>query len=266
MRALDYAHRAKDSVGNELKVIHRDVSPQNILLSYEGEVKLIDFGIAKAAGKVNKTQAGILKGKFSYMSPEQVRGLPLDQRSDIFALGICLYEMLTGERLFTASTDFATLEAVRHAEIPLPSSRNSKVSPKLDEIVLKALSRNLDERYEWASELGQDLLTFMYSTGTPYTRKDLQAYMRSTFAEDYDRERSRLKEYAGIKAPPALGGTASLEGITTQAPASTSGIEPPTLGATVVTAVGQVGVPTLSPPSVTRPARRWNRPWSRPRG
>ena len=97
---LDYAHNKRDGQGREMTLVHRDVSPQNILISYEGEVKLIDFGIAKAAGKMSKTQQGILKGKFGYMSPEQVRGLPLDRRSDVFSLGIVLYEMVAGKRPF----------------------------------------------------------------------------------------------------------------------------------------------------------------------
>ncbi|MCA9689515.1 MAG: serine/threonine protein kinase, partial [Myxococcales bacterium] len=107
---LDYAHNKKDKQGRSLNIVHRDVSPPNILVSYDGEVKLIDFGVAKAAGRVSRTQAGILKGKFGYMSPEQVRGMPLDRRSDVFALGVVLYELLTGTRLFQGETDFATLE------------------------------------------------------------------------------------------------------------------------------------------------------------
>jgi serine/threonine protein kinase len=103
---LDYAHRRKDARGQDLDIIHRDVSPQNILISYEGEVKIIDFGIAKAANRSQKTQAGILKGKFGYMSPEQVRGLPIDRRADVFAVGVILYEMLTGEKLFVGESDF----------------------------------------------------------------------------------------------------------------------------------------------------------------
>src|SRR5215470_13007089 len=118
---LDYAHRKRDAQGKPLHIIHRDVSPQNVLVSYEGEVKIIDFGIAKAAVRSSRTQHGILKGKFSYMSPEQVRGLPIDRRSDLFAIGTLLWECLTGERLFATDSDFATLEKVRAADVTPPS-------------------------------------------------------------------------------------------------------------------------------------------------
>ena len=126
---LDYAHRKKDRQGRDMNIVHRDVSPQNVLISYEGEVKVIDFGIAKAAGKATKTQAGILKGKFGYMSPEQIRGLPLDRRSDVFAIGVCLYEMLTGERLFVGDSDFSVLEKVRKVEV-LPPSHLQPAHPR----------------------------------------------------------------------------------------------------------------------------------------
>ncbi|HXU04887.1 MAG TPA: serine/threonine-protein kinase, partial [Polyangia bacterium] len=129
---LDYAHNKRDGQGRELNLVHRDISPQNVLIGYEGEVKLIDFGIANAAGKASKTQAGILKGKFGYMSPEQVRGLPLDRRSDIFAIGTILYELLTGERLFIGESDFSTLEKVRNVEIMPPSSYNKKIPQELE--------------------------------------------------------------------------------------------------------------------------------------
>ena len=129
---LDYAHNKRDGHGRELHIVHRDVSPQNVLISEEGEVKVIDFGIAKAAGRASRTKAGILKGKFGYMSPEQVRGLPLDRRSDIFSLGIILYEILTMERLFVGESDFATLEKVRNVEIlPPTTSRTSSSRPCL---------------------------------------------------------------------------------------------------------------------------------------
>ena len=107
---LHYAHKKRDVLGVPMEIVHRDCSPQNIVISFEGEVKLIDFGIARAASRSSRTNAGVLKGKFGYMSPEQVRGLPLDRRSDIFSLGIILFEVLTGRRLFDGESDFSTLE------------------------------------------------------------------------------------------------------------------------------------------------------------
>ena len=185
---LDYAHNKRDAQGRDLNLVHRDVSPQNVLIGYEGEVKLIDFGIAKAAGKASKTQAGILKGKFGYMSPEQVRGLPIDRRSDIFALGIVLYEMLTGERLFIGETDFSTLEKVRNVEIIPPSSFNTGIPEKLERIVLKALEKNVEDRYQNAIDLHDDLQLFMHSVGQFSSRKDLSAWMKRTFAEEMPSE------------------------------------------------------------------------------
>jgi serine/threonine protein kinase len=201
---LDYAHRKKDQMGQDLNIVHRDISPQNILISYEGEVKVIDFGIAKAAGKATKTQAGILKGKFGYMSPEQIRGLNLDRRSDVFAIGVCLYEMLTGERLFTGDSDFSVLEKVRKAEVEPPSKHNRRIPDQLEKIVLKALARDVDERYQYASEVGDDLQRFLITSDTIFGRKDLMQYMKSTFAEDVEREKQRLADYSTIKPPDGM--------------------------------------------------------------
>jgi eukaryotic-like serine/threonine-protein kinase len=201
---LDYAHRKKDSYGRDLNIVHRDVSPQNVLISFEGEVKVIDFGIAKAAGKVTKTQAGILKGKFGYMSPEQIRGLPLDRRSDVFAIGVCLYELLTGERLFVGDSDFAVLEKVRKAEVLPPSTYNRRIPEALEKIALRALAKDVNARYQYASELGDDLQRFLITSDSIFSRKDLMQYMKSTFAEEVDREKARLAEYADVKAPEGL--------------------------------------------------------------
>ncbi|MBM7114210.1 protein kinase domain-containing protein [Archangium primigenium] len=201
---LDYAHRKKDGMGRDLNIVHRDISPQNVLVSFEGEVKIIDFGIAKAAGKATKTQAGILKGKFGYMSPEQIRGLPLDRRSDIFAIGVCLYEMLTGERLFVGDSDFSVLEKVRKAEVAPPSTYNRRIPEALEKIVLKALARDVDERYQYANELGDDLQRFLITSESIFSRKDLMQYMKSTFAEDVEREKQRLQEYADIRPPEGM--------------------------------------------------------------
>jgi eukaryotic-like serine/threonine-protein kinase len=201
---LDYAHRKKDGMGRDLNIVHRDISPQNVLVSFEGEVKVIDFGIAKAAGKATKTQAGILKGKFGYMSPEQIRGLPLDRRSDVFAIGVCLYEMLTGERLFVGDSDFSVLEKVRKAEVPSPSTYNRRIPEALERIVLKSLAKDVEERYQYASELGDDLQRFLLTNDSIFGRKDLMQYMKSTFAEEVEREKQRLAEYADIRAPDGM--------------------------------------------------------------
>jgi serine/threonine protein kinase len=201
---LDYAHRKKDQHGRDLNVVHRDISPQNVLISFEGEVKVIDFGIAKAAGKVTKTQAGILKGKFGYMSPEQIRGLPLDRRSDVFAIGVCLYELLTGERLFVGESDFQVLEKVRKAEVLPPSTYNRKIPEALERIVLKALAKDPADRFQYASELADELQRFLITSDSIFSRKDLMQYMKSTFAEEVDRERARMAEYADIKAPEGM--------------------------------------------------------------
>ncbi len=199
---LDYAHNKRDQSGRELSLVHRDVSPQNVLVSFEGEVKLIDFGIAKAAGKGSKTQAGILKGKFGYMSPEQVRGLPIDRRSDIFSCGIVLYELLTGERLFIGESDFSTLEKVRNVEILPPSTYNRKIPDELERIVLKALSKDVEERYQNAIDLHDELQAFVYTAGEFYSRKDLASWMKNTFAKEIEHETAKLEEFRQIPAPP----------------------------------------------------------------
>src|SRR5256885_2727730 len=182
---LDYAHRKRDPSGRDLHIVHRDVSPQNIILSYEGEVKLIDFGIAKAANKITKTQAGILKGKFGYMSPEQVRGLALDRRSDIFAAGAVLSELCTGERAFTGNSDFSVLEKVQQARVTPPSQVEPSIPLKLERIILKALAREPTDRYQQAAELAADLTRFFIEAQHPAaTREDLAALMRATFPDD----------------------------------------------------------------------------------
>ncbi len=198
---LDYAHNKHDSNGDFLNLVHRDVSPQNIILSYEGEVKIIDFGIAKAAGKAGRTQAGILKGKFGYMSPEQVLGLDIDRRSDVFGVGICLYELLTGERLFVAESDFATLEKVRSGDVMPPSTYNRRIPEELEQIVMRALARDREERYQTALQLHDELQSFMHTSGNLFSRKDLSSYMHRMFGEEIERENARDLEYAQVGTP-----------------------------------------------------------------
>ncbi|KAB2901208.1 MAG: serine/threonine protein kinase, partial [Kofleriaceae bacterium] len=203
---LDYAHNKRDQSGRDLHLVHRDVSPQNILVSFEGEVKLIDFGIAKAAGKGAKTQAGILKGKFGYMSPEQVRGLPIDRRTDIFSCGIVLYELLTGERLFVGESDFSTLEKVRNVEILPPSTYNRKIPDELERIVLKALAKDVEDRYQNSIDLHDELQAFVYTAGEFYSRKDLAAWMKRTFTKEIEEETAKLESYRQLKPPAELAG------------------------------------------------------------
>jgi eukaryotic-like serine/threonine-protein kinase len=198
---LDYAHNKRDQAGREINLVHRDVSPQNVLVSFEGEVKLIDFGIAKAAGKGSKTQAGILKGKFGYMSPEQVRGMPIDRRSDVFSCGIVLYELLTGERLFVGESDFSTLEKVRNVEILPPSTYNRKIPDELERIVLKALAKDVDDRYQNAIDLHDELQAFVYTAGEFYSRKDLAGQMKKTFGKEIEEETAKLESYRQLKPP-----------------------------------------------------------------
>jgi serine/threonine protein kinase len=198
---LDYAHRKRDNFGTDLRIVHRDVSPQNVLISWEGEIKVIDFGIAKAAGKASKTQAGILKGKFGYMAPEQVRGLPIDQRADVFALGVCLYEFVTGERAFLADSDFSLLEMVRNVELKPPTLINAQVPPEVEGIIYKALAKEADDRYPWASDMAEDLQRYLLMQGKSPSRNDLSNYLRQSFAQDYDKERLRMESYRDLEMP-----------------------------------------------------------------
>jgi len=192
---LDYAHRKKDDRGNDLNIIHRDVSPQNIRISYDGEVKVIDFGIAKAKNKSSKTEAGILKGKFGYMSPEQVRGKTIDRRSDVFAIGIIFYELVTGTRLFQGETDFSTLEKIRNVEIELPTKRNPKIPKELEKIVMKALTSKREQRYSYAHDMHDDLQKFMILNNYMYSRTDLSTWMKKTYSKDIEKDLKRLKQY-----------------------------------------------------------------------
>jgi TonB family protein len=163
--ALDYAHKKRDFENRELGLVHRDVSPQNVLISYEGDVKLCDFGIAKAASKVSQTRAGALKGKLQYMSPEQAWGKSIDHRSDIFSLGLVLYEMLTSKKVFSGDSELSVLEQVRDPIIAAPSSHNPEIGPEIDRIVFKALCADREDRYQSALDLQRDLEQVMRGNG-----------------------------------------------------------------------------------------------------
>jgi len=250
---LDYAHNKRDQAGRELALVHRDVSPPNVLVSFEGEVKLIDFGIAKAAGMGSRTRAGVLKGKFGYMSPEQVSGAQVDRRSDVFSCGIVLYELLTGERLFTGESDYTTLEKVKNVEILPPSTYNRKVPDELERIVLKALAKDTADRYQNAIDLHDELQAFVYTAGEFYSRKDLASWMKQVFRKEIEDETAKLESYRQLKAPPATPAPA--------APAvTTSGVSPATRAASANKLPPRVAtqpVPTVrSAPATVSPASR----------
>jgi serine/threonine-protein kinase len=163
-RALSYAHSLTDERGGPLGMIHRDVSPSNIMLSYEGAVKLLDFGIAKALGEApDTTKSGTMKGKYAYMAPEQTEGDDVDHRIDIFSCGIVLHEVLTGRRLFKGQNDVLTIERVRRCEVPPPSQQNPMVPPELDAIVLRALARDRDKRFATAADMADALDDVVHS-------------------------------------------------------------------------------------------------------
>jgi len=187
--ALDHAHRGRGANGDELRVVHRDVSPANVLVGFDGSVRMIDFGIAQAAHR--PAASSVLRGKFGYMSPEMVRGLPVDRRSDVFALGVVLHELLAGERLFAGPTELAVMEKVRAAQAPPPSATNPAVPPELDRIVLRALAREPEARFSWASELRDALLPWARRAGPGGGERALARLMAETFPEELRVEEER---------------------------------------------------------------------------
>jgi serine/threonine protein kinase len=218
--ALEYAHRKKDDRGRAMKIVHRDISPQNILISFEGEVKLTDFGIAKAATKATHTDAGALRGKLLYMSPEQAWGKPMDRRSDLFSLGIVFYEMLTDQKPFLASSEMSILEMVRQCRVTPPSSLNPRIPERLAKVVIKALEKDADQRYQDAAEMGRDLERALADRKPP-AASELSRFMEILFDED---ERG---DTAGDEAGPPERSLGHLEMEFDTSPASTPEHQPP---------------------------------------
>lgn len=209
-KGLHYAH-TKEYNGQPLNIVHRDISPHNVIMSHSGEVKLMDFGIAKAAQRSTKTLAGTVKGKCAYMSPEQARGKPLDGRSDLFALGIMLWEMLTHKRLFLGDSDFETLSNVLKADVPPPSTVNPEVPKELDAVVLKALAKDRDQRHASVEDFGRELTRWFYANVQDLESVSLKPYLHDIFREDIERLRGEYTEErqmtldassAGVPAAP----------------------------------------------------------------
>jgi serine/threonine protein kinase len=206
--ALEFAHRKKDERGRPMLIVHRDVSPQNILISFEGEVKLTDFGIAKAATKASVTDAGALRGKLLYMSPEQAWGKPMDRRSDLFSLGIVFYEMTTEQKPFVGSSEMSVLEMVRECRVAPPSEINPRIPERLERVLLQALARDPEDRYQDAAEMYRDLERVLHERQPP-TAADLARFMEVLFDEA---ERSEAPpEAAGSLHAPDESGEVHLE-------------------------------------------------------
>jgi len=190
---LDYAHKRADEQGRPLDIVHRDVSPQNILVSFDGSVKVVDFGIAKAADQATVTRSGVLKGKYSYMSPEQAAGQRVDCRTDVFAIGVVLWELLTGTRLFKRASDVATLNAVAECRVDPPSSANPRLPPSVDVLVMRALTRDPNERFQEAVELQVAIEDWLVRNQQAASSAHLAAFMQDLYAERLADE-SRLSE------------------------------------------------------------------------
>ena len=204
-QGLHYAHSYKDKLtGKEFNLIHRDISPHNIMLSYDGSVKVIDFGIAKAEINSDQTQAGTLKGKLSYLAPEYLEGMDLDPRYDEFAVGITLWEMLTSRKLFKAANDLAVLKEIQACKIPAPSTVNRNIPKELDQIVLKALSKDRNNRYDDLDMLNRALVKFLYTTYPNFNPSDLGKFAGQLFKDDIEKDYKLMLEFGKIDIKPFL--------------------------------------------------------------
>lgn len=202
--ALAYAHHIILPQGKELKLVHRDLTPGNVLLAHNGIVKLTDFGVAKAEVGQDKTSVGVVKGKFAYMSPEQVRGDPIDKRSDIYALGIILYELATGQWLFRRAQLTEVITAVSLGNIPPPSTIVPDVPPEFERIVMKALAVKADDRYATAREMATDLERFQAQAQWTASSREVVALMQAVLPPPDPR---RYEPVPGAALPPDLGDT-----------------------------------------------------------
>ncbi len=194
-KALQYAHQLEHPETNEpLGIVHRDISPPNILLSKNGEVKLVDFGLAKANSQIESTDPGVVKGKFSYLSPEAASGLDVDHRADVFAVGIILWELFTGRRLFHGETDYQTVEQVRQAKVPSMAALNPEIELELEQVVRKALARDPEERYASANDLADALAQYLFSRRMKVTARDISNLVKDTQVEMMRKRSAEPKE------------------------------------------------------------------------
>ena len=201
LRGLEYAHTRQSRDGEPLGVVHRDVSPHNVLVSYDGEVKITDFGIAKARTKVSLTRPGVVLGKFAYMSPEQARGREIDARSDVYSAGVTLYETLTGRRLFYSEDPAQILAKVRNPNVPPPSRYNPSLPPQVDRLVLKALAIEVEDRFQSARELSGALETELGRVAPGFNDAHLAAYMKELFQDEVGPSRFAMAASRPLEKP-----------------------------------------------------------------
>lgn len=201
--ALNYAHNQNDTQGNPLQIVHRDVSPENIRIAWTGTVKILDFGIAKAATQMHETKAGEIKGKLCYMSPEQVLGKDVDRRSDIFALGCVLYEALTSFKLYSGSNDLDIMNQIIDGRIYPPSYFRDEIPARAEEIIMKALQKDRKKRYQTAQEMQMDIDDFLAQNEFTPSNMHLANFLKQQFKDELadEQQRRRMDTPTGSKTP-----------------------------------------------------------------
>lgn len=253
LAGLHYAHELCDFDGSHLAVVHRDMSPHNIFVTYSGQVKVVDFGIAKACTSSVRTQTGVMKGKVGYMGPEQTRGEGVDRRADVFSVGVILWEIAVGKRLFAGVPDYVVMQRIIDGDIPTPSSVCSSVSPRLEEIILQAMAAAPEDRFQTAADLGAELEAYLKDRGELGTTRDVGQLMAEHFAERRARIDTIIEAELATDAPASIADlprlprpAASEVGLT--APEATS---PSTASADAPTRV--LGASAQAPPSPSVP-------------
>src|SRR5215470_87131 len=190
---LHYAHE-KAMNGKALNIVHRDISPQNLVISFEGVVKLVDFGIAKAELRETRTRSGTIKGKFAYMSPEQCVANNVDRRTDVFALGVIGHELLTGRRLFKRPSPYETYQAVMECDVKPPSALDPGLDPALDPVIMSAITKDRNDRYPTAEAFGDALLGYLHHRGIGSGPGDVSRFFDACFAQEIDEHSNRMRE------------------------------------------------------------------------